>query len=125
MIYLPGGTVVNAEVAVATAKIICEIAGEDLYTCVADGSGFIFLGEGEQPHWLQGRQHLACMIASDDGEQIGIAVIHLMRADGSDRRNFTATLDRLEMNCFWSPDSKSLAFDEPRSGAIWLLGVRE
>lgn len=119
------GQVVNAALSPDGSKIAFEMAAGDLYVCNIDGSGPVDFGRGERPHWSPDGGKIAFMISIDDGHRMLAADIYVIRSDGTGRTNLTNSTDRLEMNCTWSPDGKSLAFDERNSGAIWVVELAE
>jgi len=111
----------NLTVSPDRTKIAFEVLGGDLYVMNVDGSGLINLGEGHRPQWAPDSQHLVYMITRDDGHQYLAADICSIKIDGSEKRVFQLTPDRLEMNPCWSPDGRKIVFDIFDEGAIYLL----
>ena len=64
-------------------------------------------------------------LPADDGERFLASDLVAVRSDGSASVQLTDTPDRLEMNPSWSPDGRSLVYDDLRNGVIYLLPVAE
>jgi Tol biopolymer transport system component len=118
-----GERVLNLQVSPDGSKAAFEIIGSDMYVMNIDGTGLTDLGKGYRPKWSPDNQHIVYMITEDDGYQILSSDIYTIKIDGTEKNNITNTNDKLEMNPDWSPDGKSIAFDIPNEGAIYIMEV--
>lgn len=105
------------------SKIVFEIIGGHMYVINTDGTGLIDLGMGYRPKWSFDSRAIVYMITKDDGHGITAADIYIVNADGTGKRQITDTLDMLEMNPSFSPDGKSIIFDDAADGSIYLLKI--
>ena len=47
--------------------------------------------------------------------------IWIMKADGNDKVQLTATTDLIEVNPRWSPDGKKIVFCDYKEGRLYLI----
>jgi Tol biopolymer transport system component len=104
-------------------KVAFEIMGGNMYVMNADGTGLVDLGDGHRPQWAPDSEYLVYMITKDDGHNFLASDLYVIRRDGQEKTQLTATGDKLEMNPSWSADGKKIAFDVMLEGAIYVLEI--
>lgn len=102
-------------------KIAFEEYGGNLYVMNLDGTNLIDLGIGYTPCWSPNKDKLVYTISEDDGHQFTKSDIYIIDLFTLEKKNITNTIEQLEMHPNWSPDGKSIIFDESNSGMIYLL----
>jgi Tol biopolymer transport system component len=115
------GNYLNAVISPDGQRIAFQVVGGSMFVIDIDGTGLVDLGPGERPRWSPDSEWLVYMIPTDDGHQFLGSDIYVIRANGTGKTNLTKTKDQLEMNPDWSPDGQFIAFDEKKSGKIYLL----
>jgi len=121
---LPEQKVLNPVLSPDGIHLAFEEYGGDLIVLNIDSGRRISLGEGYRPSWSPDGKWLCYMITRDDGHQFLASDIYAASADGGQKVRLTDTEDLLEMNPSWSPDGRSIAFDEHKSGQIFLLKIK-
>ena len=104
-------------------KVAFEIMGGNMYVMNADGTGLTDLGDGHRPQWAPDSQYLIYMITKDDGHDFLASDLYVIRGDGQEKTQLTATGDKLEMNPSWSADGKKIVFDVMHEGVIYVLEI--
>lgn len=95
----------------------------EIYLVNADGSDLVALARGAFPSWSPDGSSITY---SGPGESAG--AVHVMSADGSNRRRLTAS-GRDELMPTWSPDGQRIAFlrasaDEDRDAfSLWVVSA--
>lgn len=119
------GTYLNAALSPDGKHIVFEVLGGNLYVVDVDGKNLLDLGPGERPCWSPDSKRIAFVIPKDDGHELLSSDIYLIARDGSGKRNLTDSPDAIEMNPNWSPDGRTLVFDEKKSGRLYKLELPE
>ena len=104
-------------------KLVFEIVGGNIYVMNLDGTNLIDLGKGNRPHWSSISDRIIYIITKDNGQEITESDIFIINADGTERRNITNTVDKIEMNPYFAPDGKSIVFDVVNDGSIYLMNI--
>jgi Tol biopolymer transport system component len=102
-------------------KIAFEEYGGNLYVMNLDGSNLTDLGIGFTPDWSPDDKKLVYTISEDDGYRFTASDIYIIDLDTKEKTNITNSAELLEMRPNWSPNGKSIVFDESNSGIIYLL----
>ncbi len=121
---LPEIKIINPVISPDGRYLACEEYGGDLLIIDLDSGKRVSLGEGHRPAWSPDSRWVCYMVTRDDGHQYLASDIYVASVDGKQKINLTHSDDLLEMNPSWSPDGKSIAFDEHRSGRIYVLKIR-
>ena len=113
----------NPEPSPDGSKIVFEKYGGNMFVFDIKTQRLTDLGEGNRPQWSPDGEKIVYMIAKDDGYNFTQSDIYAINADGSGKTNLTKTEDLIEMNPCWAPDGKRIAFDEHKTGQIFILKV--
>ena len=103
--------------------LVFEIMGGQLFVAALDGSHRIALGRGERPQWSPDGEWILFMVTEDDGHRMLGSELYAVRKDGKQRLQLTRTANRMEMNPVWSPDGGAIAFDEEKSGGVFVAKI--
>ena len=104
-------------------KVAFEVMGGDIYSMNIDGTNLTDLGKGNRPKWSSDNKKIIYMIAEDNGDDFTASDIYIVNPDGTQKKNITNTPDKIEMNPCFSPDGKSIVFDEYNDGSIYLMNI--
>lgn len=122
---LPSDVPVLAAVASPSGdRTVVHLMGRGLWLVTAGGD-VRSLGEGEAPAWSPDGRYLAFTVTADDGYAITSADLHVVRADGSDRRVLSPTPDVVELNPAWTADGRALLYDDLAAGRVMRLPLTE
>lgn len=113
----------NAELSPDKQKIAFEMTNGHIYVMNRDGNGLVDLNNGSNPRWAPTSDFLVYFICEDDGQRVISSELYLSDVNGTQKIQITNTTDRIEMHPDWSPDGKSIIFDEYESGIIYQLKV--
>ena len=103
------------------SKIAFEVYGGNLFLSNLDGSNPVDLGIGYSPYWAPDNKNVVYMITEDDGHRITRSDIYKINIENLGKINITNTSEKLEMHPNWSPNGKTIVFDESLSGMIYKL----
>ena len=104
-------------------KIVFEVMGGNMFVVNTDGSNLIDLGKGNRPKWSSDNKKIIYMITEDNGNEFTASDIYTINADGTGRINLTNTEAVLEMSPGFSPDGKSIVFENYNEGSIYLMNI--
>jgi len=121
---LPEVRVLNPVLSPDGVHLAFEEYGGDLIVLDVDSGHRISLGEGYRPSWSPDGRWLCYMVTRDDGHRFLASDIFAASVDGQQKFQLTRTEDLLEMNPSWSPDGRTIAFDEHKTGQIFLLKLK-
>jgi Tol biopolymer transport system component len=102
-------------------KIAFEVMGGNMYSMNIDGTNIVDLGKGNRPRWSSDSKKIVYMITQDDGNDFTASDIYSINSDGTQKQNLTDTTDKIEMNPCFSPDGKTIVFDNYNDGSIYLI----
>lgn len=105
------------------SKIVFKVIGGNIFVMNIDGSNISDLGVGNTPKWSPDSKKIIYTMSEDDGYSYIASDIYIIDTDGSQKRNFTNTENKIEMNPSFSPDGKIIIFDELNSGSIFLMTI--
>ena len=100
-----------------------EVMGGNLFTMKTDGTELTDLGRGYRAKWSPDSEYLVYMITQDDGHDYTASDLYIIKRDGSEKLQVTDTSNNLEMNPCWSPNGKEIAYNEYRTGTIWIKKI--
>ena len=104
-------------------KMVFEVMGGNMFVVNTDGSNLIDLGKGNRPKWSSDSKKIIYMLAEDNGHEFTASDIYTINADGTGRANFTSTDGIIEMSPGFSPDGRSIVFENYNEGSIYLMNI--
>lgn len=113
----------NPQVSPDGQKLAFEIYGGNMYVMNVDGTRLIDLGPGHRPQWSPDSRYILANRTTDDGHNITKADIIAFSVDGKEKINLTTGTSLIAMNPSWSPDDKSILFNDPNTGNIYSLEI--
>ena len=114
---------INLSLSPDKMKMVFEVMGGNMFVVNTDGSNLIDLGKGNRPKWSSDSKKIIYMIAEDDGHKFTASDIYIINADGTGRANFTSTDGIIEMSPGFSPDGRSIVFENYNEGSIYLMNI--
>ncbi len=114
---------INLSTSPDESKMVFEVMGGNMFVVNIDGSNLIDLGKGNRPKWSSDSKKIIYMIAEDDGQKFTASDIYIINADGTGRANFTSTDGIIEMSPGFSPDGRSIVFENYNEGSIYLMNI--
>lgn len=114
---------VNISLSPDQTKIVFEVMGGNLFVINIDGSGMVDLGKGNRPKWSPDSKSIVYMITEDNGYEFTSSDIYLINADGRNKAKLTNTDTIIEMTPSFSPDGKSILFENYHEGSIYLMNI--
>lgn len=114
---------INISLSPDQSKIVFEVMGGNMYKINVDGSGLTDLGKGNRPKWSPDSKNITYMITDDNGYEIISSDIYLINADGSEKINLTNSDTIIEITPSFSPDGKSILFENYLEGSIYLMNI--
>ena len=99
--------------------------GSEMLLYAADGSGYIKnLGTGLAGSWSPDGKHiLAFLDESNDGHTISGAELYMIDVESGSLSALTQTEDVYELWPNWSADGKRIAYEDARSGNIYVADI--
>ncbi len=120
---IKGAEYINISLSPDQTKIVFEVMGGNMYKINVDGSGLTDLGKGNRPKWSPDSKRIVYVITEDNGYEITSSDIYLINADGSGKVNLTNSDTIIEMTPSFSPDGKSILFENYLEGSIYLMSI--
>lgn len=114
---------INISLSPDQTKIVFEVMGGNLFVINIDGSGMVDLGKGNRPKWSLDSKSIVYMITEDNGYEFTSSDIYLINADGRNKAKLTNTDTIIEMTPSFSPDGKSILFENYHEGSIYLMNI--
>ncbi|MCX7612156.1 MAG: hypothetical protein N2043_11275 [Ignavibacterium sp.] len=118
---IKGKKCMNLSVSPDNQRVVFEIYGGNLYSMKTDGTELYDLGKGYRGKWLKDSQTIVYMISEDDGHQFTYSDIFTIRYDGSNKKNITNTIDKLEMSPSPSLVDNTIVFEVLDEGTIHIM----
>lgn len=106
-------------------KTVLVHEGSQMLLFAADGSGLIkSFGQGLASSWSPDSKNIiAFMDESSDGHSINGSELYMLDVEQGGVSTLTATPDVYELWPNWSPDGKRIAFEDARSGNIYVADL--
>ncbi|MCX6149167.1 MAG: hypothetical protein NTX22_01440 [Ignavibacteriales bacterium] len=120
---IPGAQYINLVLSPDKTKAAFEVYGGNMFSMNISGIGLIDLGKGERPQWSPESNYLVYMNTQDDGHQFLASDIFTIKSDGTEKTQITFSDDMIEMNPCWAPDGRRIAFNDMKSGSIYLIEI--
>jgi DNA-binding beta-propeller fold protein YncE len=114
---------INLSLSPDKMKMVFEVMGGNMFVVNTDGSNLIDLGKGNRPKWSSDGKKITYMITEDNGHEFTSSDIYIINADGTGKVNVTNTESVIEMSPSFSPDSKSIVFENYNDGSIYLMNI--
>ena len=114
---------INLSLSPDKLKMVFEVMGGNMFVVNTDGSNLIDLGKGNRPKWSSDSKKIIYMIAEDNGHEFTASDIYTINADGTGRANITSTDGIIEMSPSFSPDGRSIVFENYNEGSIYLMNI--
>lgn len=121
----PDSRFLNASLSPNRKKIAFEMTNGRIYLMSIDGTHIVDLGYGSHPRWSPTGRQLVYFISRDDGQRVIDSDLFITNISGTRRIQLTNTKERIEMNPDWSPDGKTIVFDEYDTGIIYQIKIEE
>jgi WD40 repeat protein len=102
-------------------KVSFQVQGLGLHVMDNDGKNLKHIGFGEKAAWLPDSRYAIVSVTEDDGYNITGAVLHVVDALTGDSYPITNHLEIKALKPSVSPDGKSVIFDNPDDGNIYIL----
>lgn len=114
---------INLSISPDASKIVFEVMGGNMFVVNTNGSNLQDLGKGNRPKWSSDSKKIIYMIAEDNGHEITASDIYTINADGTGKTNLTNTDAVFEMSPSFSPDGKTIVFENYNQGSIYLMNI--
>ena len=114
---------INLSLSPDKMKMVFEVMGGNMFVVNIDGSNLTDLGKGNRPKWSSDSKKIIYMIAEDNGHEFTASDIYTINADGTGRANITSTDGIIEMSPSFSPDGRSIVFENFNEGSIYLMNI--
>jgi len=121
----PDSRFLNTSLSPNRKKVAVEMTNGRIYVMNIDGTNIIDLGYGSHPRWSPTGKQLVYYVSRDDGHRVVDSDLFITNISGTRRLQLTNTKERIEMNPDWSPDGKTIVFDEYDTGIIFQIKVEE
>ncbi len=101
--------------------------GSEMYLFATDGSGLIrHLGTGLAGSWSPDGKHLMTFLdESQDGHTISGSELYMVNVEDGQLSDLTQTPDVYELWPAWSADGTKIAFEDARTGVIYVADIVE
>ncbi len=114
---------INLSTSPDASKIVFEVMGGNMFVVNTNGSSLIDLGKGNRPKWSSDSKKIIYIIAEDNGHEFTASDIYTINADGTGKINLTNSEAVLEMSPGFSPDGKTIVFENYNEGSIYLMNI--
>jgi hypothetical protein len=114
---------INVSLSPDKMKMVFEVMGGNMFVVNTDGSYLIDLGKGNRPKWSSDSKKIIYMIAEDNGHEFTSSDIYTINSDGTGKINVTNTETVIEMSPGFSPDGRSIVFENYNDGSIYLMNI--
>lgn len=106
-------------------KHVLVHSGSEMLLYAADGSGYIkSFGTGLAGSWSPDGKHIVAFLdSSDDGHAISGSELYMIDVERGEMAALTATQDVYELWPSWSADGKQIAYEDARTGIIYIADI--
>jgi Tol biopolymer transport system component len=105
------------------SKISFQVQGLGLYVMNVDGTGLRNIGRGEKASWMPDGRYIIVSVTEDDGYNITGGELYAVDVTSGDSFLLTAHISMTALKPAVSPDGKSVLFDNPDDGNIYILSI--
>lgn len=120
----PTETLLNLTVSANGNSIAFEIYGGNLFTLNTTNGQLKNHGIGNKPSFSPDGEYIVYMHATDDGHEFTYSDLFASSVNDDIKVNLTTHTDLISLNPDWSPDGKSILFDSPETGYIYILPIQ-
>ncbi|HZW39722.1 MAG TPA: hypothetical protein VFF33_10505 [Ignavibacteriaceae bacterium] len=118
-----GSTLLNLAISLDKKQVAFEVMGGHLYTVNIDGTSLTDLEFGYRPKWSADGKFLTYTITKDDGYNFTESDIYVYDLAKQLKQNLTDTPDVLELSPSFSPDGKSIIYQNFNDGSIYSINI--
>ena len=102
------------------SKVLFTLSGKGSFIADIDGNNLVKLGDIRAPKWSPSGLWVVGMQDEDDGQKFTKSDLFIVSADGKKRQNLTKETDVIALYPEFTPDGKTIAFNDEKGKVYWL-----